>query len=449
MDDALLARYDRRVPRYTSYPTALQFHAGIDAETYRRWLGAVPAKSGASLYVHVPYCHSLCWYCGCNTKIVARYSPVADFMRRVVREMDLVAAALPGRVLARHVHWGGGTPNILAPADIETLAAETASRFDIAEGAEFAVEIDPRLMDEPRAVALGRAGVSRASVGVQDFDADVQEAVNRVQPYAMVADTTSMLRDQGIRAFNFDLMYGLPGQTVDGIRRNVDLALSLGPDRVSLFGYAHVPWMKKHQRMMDEHAMPDTQARWRMAEAAAAALQAAGFVRIGLDHFARADDAIATAAAAGELRRNFQGYTTDDAELLLGFGPSAIGSLAQGYVQNATETRRWSEAVESGRLPTARGVEASAEDRLRREVIHRLMCDLAVDVEAVARRHGFPAGYFRPEKARLAPFVADGLIRLEADRIELLLLGQPLMRTVAAVFDRYLTESATRHAKAV
>ena len=174
MDDALLARYDRRVPRYTSYPTALQFHAGIDAETYRRWLGAVPAKSGASLYVHVPYCHSLCWYCGCNTKIVARYSPVADFMRRVVREMDLVAAALPGRVLARHVHWGGGTPNILAPADIETLAAETASRFDIAEGAEFAVEIDPRLMDEPRAVALGRAGVSRASVGVQDFDADVQ-----------------------------------------------------------------------------------------------------------------------------------------------------------------------------------------------------------------------------------------------------------------------------------
>ena len=449
MDDALLARYDRRVPRYTSYPTALQFHGGVEAATYARWLESVPAGVDASLYLHVPYCHSLCWYCGCNTKIVARYSPVADFMRRVVREMDLVAERLSGRVVARHVHWGGGTPNILAPADIETLARETAQRFAVAKGAEFAVEIDPRLMDEPRAVALGRAGVTRASVGVQDFDADVQEAVNRVQPYAMVAETVGMLREQGIAAFNFDLMYGLPAQTVDGMRRNVDLALSLGPDRVSLFGYAHVPWMKKHQRMMDEQAMPDTPSRWRMAEAAADALQAAGFVRIGLDHFARAEDAIASAASSGELRRNFQGYTTDGADLLLGFGPSAIGSLAQGYVQNATETRRWSEAVEAGRLATARGVEASAEDRLRRDVIHRLMCDLAVDVEDVARRHDFPAGYFRPEKARLAPFVADGLIRLDGDRIELLPLGQPLMRTVAAVFDRYLSDSATRHAKAV
>lgn len=449
MDAGLLARYDRRVPRYTSYPTALQFHPGIDAARYAAWLAAVPAGASASLYFHVPYCHSLCWYCGCNTKIVARYSPVADFVRRIVAEMDLVTARLPGWIGAGHVHWGGGTPNILAPADIAHLAAAIRARFDMAKGAEFAVEIDPRLMDEPRAVALGEAGVTRASIGAQDFDPAVQDAVNRVQPYEMVAETVRLLREQGIGAFSLDLMYGLPGQTVDGIRRNVDLALTLGPDRISLFGYAHVPWMKKHQRMMDADAMPGTAPRWAMAEAAASALEAAGFVRIGLDHFARAQDPIARAASAGELRRNFQGYTTDGAELLLGFGPSAIGSLDQGYVQNATETRRWSEAVDALRLPTARGVEVTPEDKLRRDVIHRLMCDLSVDAAALALRHGRAGDHFAKERALLAPFVADGLIRLDGYRIEITPLGQPLMRTVAAVFDVYLTESANRHAKAV
>lgn len=449
MDQALLARYDRRVPRYTSYPTALQFHAGVDGQRYGAWLGKIRPGTAASLYVHVPYCHSLCWYCGCNTKIVARYSPVADFVRRIVAEMDLVAARLPGRIGARHIHWGGGTPNILLPDDIKRLAYSLHARFDVAKGAEFAVEVDPRLMDEPRAVALGQAGVTRASIGAQDFDPAVQDAVNRVQPYEMVEETVDLLREQGIGAISLDLMYGLPGQSVDGIRRNVELALGLRPDRISLFGYAHVPWMKKHQRMLDANAMPETAARWAMAEAAADALLEAGYVRIGLDHFARRNDTIARAAAAGDLKRNFQGYTTDAADILLGFGPSAIGSLVDGYVQNATETRRWAEAIEAGRLPIAKGVELTAEDRLRRDVIHRLMCDLSVDHAALARDHGFAPDHFAAEVALLPPFARDGLIRLEGTRIDITPLGQPLMRTVAAVFDAYLSESAGRHAKAV
>jgi len=449
MDQALLARYDRRVPRYTSYPTALQFHAGIGAERYAEWLRQIAPGTTASLYIHVPYCHSLCWYCGCNTKIVARYSPVADFIRRIVAEMDLVLAKLPGRIGAGHIHWGGGTPNILSPPDIQHLAYAMRGRFDFRKGAEFAVEIDPRLMDEPRAIALGRAGVTRASIGAQDFDPAVQDAVNRVQPYEMVDETVKMLREQGIAAINLDLMYGLPGQTLDGIKRNVDLALTLRPDRISLFGYAHVPWMKKHQRMMDANALPETAARWQMAETAAALLEAAGFVRIGLDHFARKTDPIVRLASERQLKRNFQGYTTDAAGTLLGFGPSAIGALAQGYVQNTTETRRWAEAIEQLRLPTARGVALTEQDRLRRDLIHRLMCDLAVDHAEVAAAHGFSPDHFAREAASLPAFAADGLIRLEGTRLEITPLGQPLMRTVAAVFDAYLTESTTRHAKAV
>ncbi|MBM3558023.1 MAG: coproporphyrinogen dehydrogenase, partial [Alphaproteobacteria bacterium] len=260
MHKDLIARFDRRVPRYTSYPTALQFHAGIGPADYARALGALDGRESTSLYLHVPFCDRLCWYCGCHTKIVARYTPVAAFATALAAEIDTVASRIPARLPARQIHWGGGTPTLLAADDFRRLMDRLRARFDVAANAEVAVEIDPRTLKPETVAGLADAGVTRASLGVQDFDPTVQEAVNRVQPLEMVREAVEALRGAGIGALNFDLMYGLPHQDEAGIRRNVELSLSLDPDRIALFGYAHVPWMKKHQRLMPEAALPDAEA---------------------------------------------------------------------------------------------------------------------------------------------------------------------------------------------
>jgi oxygen-independent coproporphyrinogen-3 oxidase len=449
MIDRLLARYGRPVPRYTSYPTAPHFHAGIDAAHYAQWLGDAPAAASASLYLHVPFCTKLCWYCGCNTKIVARYAPVAAFADTLRREIALAAACLGRRQRVSAVHWGGGTPNILAAGDFLALTEALRESFALAADAEIAVEIDPRTLDAGMVAALAAAGVTRASLGVQDFDLRVQQAVNRVQPVAVVAQAVDALRAAGIGSINLDLMVGLPYQTPATVAATVDQAVALAPARVALFGYAHVPWMKKHQRLIDEAALPGPALRWQLTELATARLEGAGYVRIGLDHFARSEDPLAVAARGRQLRRNFQGYTTDDATLLLGFGPSAIGTLPQGYAQNASDVRGWSAAIAAGRLATVKGIALDDDDRLRGAVIESLMCDLAVDLAAVARAHGVAHMSFAAEKAILAGFAADGLVTLEGDIVCLTKLGRPLMRSVAAVFDSRLARSAARHSRAV
>ncbi len=449
MIERLLSAYGRPVPRYTSYPTAPHFHAGIDADMAASWLSDVPADMPASIYLHVPYCSKLCWYCGCNTKIVARYEPVAKFAALLRREATLIAGWLSRRQRVTHIHWGGGTPNILSPVDFCVLTAELRSRFLVASDAEIAVEVDPRTLSIDMIAAFGAAGVTRASLGVQDFDETVQRAVNRVQSFATVKQAVLGLRGGGVRSINLDLMYGLPHQTRDTIVRTIDQAVSLEPERIALFGYAHVPWMKKHQRLIDEATLPDERARWDLAALAVERLQAAGYEWIGLDHFARPDDPLTRAARSGGLRRNFQGYTTDATEVLLGLGPSAISTLPQGYLQNATEPRAWADSIRAGRLATVKGIAINADDRLRRAVIERLMCDLAVDLDRVARDYGTTANAFTQEKAALAPFVRDGLVEVEGDRVRLTERGRPLMRSVAAVFDRHLAASAARHSRAV
>ncbi len=448
MEREILERYGRPVPRYTSYPTAPHWQPGVAAETYRDWLATIGNGDQCSLYFHVPYCTDMCWYCGCHTKIVKQYQPVANYAAVLRQEVALVNGAIPGVPTVTHVHWGGGTPTMLSPRDFSSLMETTRRHFRFADDAEVAVEIDPRTLTKSMASALSMASVNRASIGVQDFNAHVQKAVNRIQPYEITERAVVWLRDAGINAINLDLMYGLPGQSTDDVIHTVDLAHKLAPDRLAVFGYAHVPWMKPHQRMIDEEALPGRPERMAQANAVAKRLAKHGYRSIGLDHFARANDELAIAMDQGRIRRNFQGYTTDTAPVLLGFGASAIGSLPQGYVQNTAPLRAYARCIQDGRFAVIRGVELTADDRLRRAVIERLMCALEVDLAATAARFGM-AERFEPELDTLVSMEAMGLVEVKGSHIRVTEKGRPLMRTVAAVFDRYLETAGARHSHAI
>ncbi len=446
----LAEKYDLRVPRYTSYPTAPHFGPAVDAARYGQWLEQLPPDAALSLYLHVAYCAEMCWFCGCHTKITRQYAPVADYMECLWREIDMVANRLPGRMRARHVHFGGGSPTILRPDDFVATIARLRQRFLIAEEAEIAVELDPRTADEAYVQAMAGAGVTRASIGVQDFNPKVQEAINRIQPYDVTARVIAWLRQYGVPEINMDLVYGLPFQTTESLMETVDLAVGFAPKRIALFGYAHVPWMKKHQRLIPEEALPDLAERWRQYEHAQHRLVSVhGYVQVGLDHFARPDDAMAVALAEKRLHRNFQGYTTDEAPILLGFGASGIGSLPQGYVANEGSIHAYKDTIRAGRLAVVRGVGISDDDRLRRALIERLMCDLSLDVEAVCARFGVDAAHFDADLDRLAPMQADGLLRREGRVLHITDEGRPLVRAACAVFDRYLKMGEARHSKAV
>lgn len=449
MDDSILLKYDGRAPRYTSYPTAPHFGGEIGAEQYATWLEALAPETTLSLYLHVPFCKSLCWFCGCQTTVTNRYEPVAAYLRSLRREIDLVRGRLAGRRSVSHVHFGGGSPTLVANADFRHLLDHLRKQFDFAEDAEIAIEIDPRAFDPEQAAVLAGAGVNRASIGVQDFAPKVQKAINRVQSLETTARALDDLRACGIERISLDLLYGLPYQTPDGIEETAQMAAELGPDRISLFGYAHVPWMRAHQRLIDEDALPGTAARLALYRAAAGMLTRRGYVEIGIDHFARPDDPLALAAANGTLGRNFQGYSDDDATTLIGFGASALGTLPQGYVQNAPKVPDYRRAIRDGELATVRGIAISDDDRLRREIIVRLMCDLTVDVPRVAARFGASPARFEDSLRALAPIAQDGLIQMEDGRITVLPEARPVVRTVCAAFDTYLASDKARHSLAI
>jgi len=443
MDAHLLARYDRPVPRYTSYPTAPHFTEAVDADVYAAWLRRSPVAMPLSLYVHIPFCDSLCWFCGCHMRVVNRYSSVRAYVDLLQREADLVGQAGTDRMLVRNLHFGGGSPDILKAEDVLALADHLRSRFAFAEDVEFAVEIDPRAADQERIDAWAEAGATRASIGVQDFDPQVQQAVNRAQSFECTARALEGLRAAGIARINIDLLYGLPYQSVPSVQRTAEQVIALAPDRIALFGYAHVPWLKAHQKLIDETALPDGAQRWAQFEAAASILQQAGYVWIGLDHFAKADDPLAIASAAGSLRRNFQGYTTDRCEALIGLGASAIGALPDGYVQNIVRINEYGTAIRADRLPIARGFALSPDDRRRRAIIERLMCEQQVELEILGSEP------YAPELDRLDGMISDGLVERDGSRIVITERGRPFMRAVCAVFDRYLATGAGRHSRAV
>ena len=445
-----LARYAGRVaPRYTSYPTAPHFHAGVDEAAYRGWLAGLDPSQPISLYLHVPFCQHLCWYCGCNMKLASRYEPVTAYVETLLKEIDLLAEVLPARMTISHLHWGGGTPNTLKPDDLARVMLQVSRRFDFAKDAEKAIEVDPRSLTEEMIERLGVLGFTRASFGVQEFDPEVQKAINRIQPPGLVGACVKALRDVGVRAINFDLIYGLPLQTVDMLDATAWRCIDMAPDRIALFGYAHVPWMAKKQRLIRDEDLPGVHERVLQAEHASRIFQSAGYEAVGVDHFAKPDDPLAEAARAGRLRRNFQGYTTDAAEALLGLGATAIGKTPEGFVQNTPETGAWARAVEEGRLPIAKGVALGAEDVLRARVIERLMCDASVDLAEEGAACGAEADWWLGERAALEELADDGLLEIAGARLELSAVGRPLRRIVAAVFDQYLQVGGKRHSKAV
>jgi oxygen-independent coproporphyrinogen-3 oxidase len=437
------------VPRYTSYPTAPHFSTHFPADNYREWLGRLDPGEPISLYLHVPFCKQQCWYCGCNMKLAARYSPVATYVQHLLQEIELVADALPARMPVSHLHFGGGTPTVLEPEDLATVMARLGARFQFLPDAEIAIESDPRTLADAMIRQIGALGFNRASFGVQEFDPQVQAAINRIQPPDMVERAISGLRAAGVPNVNFDLIYGLPHQTAAALCRTVEQCVAMKPDRVALFGYAHVPWVAKNQRMIEDSALPNASERAEQARLAAATLVANGYVQIGIDHFALPGDSLAVAAATGRLHRNFQGYTADAAQTLIGIGATSIGRTPQGYVQNASETGAWSRAVAAGKLSVARGHALRGQDQLRGGVIERIMCDGSVDLAEAGRALGFADDWYADEIAELEQMQRDGLLTYGNGKLALAPEGLPLARVVAAVFDTYLRDSTARHSVAV
>ena len=446
---ALLAHYESRAPRYTSYPTAVQFTPAVDAQTYADWLGTLTADEPVSLYAHVPFCARLCWFCGCNTRAMKPGDGISDYVDLLVRELDLVDFCLPVRLRAGALHLGGGTPNMLTPKNLDHLFGALRRVFAFDDDTEIAAELDPSQLTADWALAAAGHGLTRASLGVQDLSPAVQAAVNRRESFDVIAHAAGLLRGVGVRSLNIDLMYGLPRQRTEDVLSTIEKVLTLRPDRIALFGYAHVPWMKAHQKLIHEEDLPGPALRLEQSETASERLVAEGYVRIGLDHFALPHDSLAVALAQSSLRRNFQGYTADQHQTLLGFGASAIGRLPQGLVQNHSAEVEWRYAVADGRLPTARGVAFTDEDLFRGEIIEALMCDFAADLASVRAHHDRPPEAFDEAIARLQPAIRDGVVERKGDRIAVTPMGRPFVRQVAAAFDAHLAPDAVRHSTAV
>ncbi|PTM94197.1 oxygen-independent coproporphyrinogen III oxidase [Mycoplana dimorpha] len=449
MQPAIVAKYgDARLPRYTSYPTAPRFSPAVDADVYGDWLAAAAPEKPASLYLHIPFCRAMCWYCGCHTTITRRDQPILDYLDTLRQEIRLVAARTTAPLTIDHVHFGGGTPTIMQPEQFLALVGLLRERFAFAGTAEIAVEIDPTTLAPEMASALGEAGVRRASLGVQSFDPVVQKAINRIQSEEQTMDAVMRLRGAGVESINFDLIYGLPHQTVDSCIATAEAAVRMAPERFAVFGYAHVPTFKKHQKLIDETTLADAEGRVAQAEAIAETLVAAGYRRIGLDHFARPDDSLAIAQSEGRLHRNFQGYTTDACETLVGLGASAIGRMENGYVQNEVPPSLYAKRIASGRLATVKGYRLTAEDRLRASIIERLMCDFAVDVPAIAAAHGFDPQMLLRDNTPLEMLAGDGILDDQHGVIRLREGGRFLIRAAAAAFDAYIDQAGRAHSKA-
>src|SRR5580704_3958332 len=451
-DPTVLRRYDRAGPRYTSYPAVPHFNAAFGEHELR----AVAARSNAasvrrplSLYLHVPFCFSPCFYCGCNRVITRDLSRGERYVDDLLNETTLVARLFDPRREVAQLHLGGGTPNFLGHEALERLISGIAGvlRLSEAPDRDFSIELDPRSLPEPAeryAATLARLGFNRASLGVQDFDPEVQRAVNRVQSVDGTLDLIDACRDQGFRSINVDLIYGLPGQTPERFRRTLRTVLAARPDRVAVYGYAHLPALFKAQRRIDATQLPDAAARLELLRLAIDELSADGYRYIGMDHFALPDDELVRAQQAGQLQRNFMGYTTHADCDLIGVGASAISHIGDSFSQNHRELKAWKTAVDDRRLPLWRGLSLSFDDRVRGAVIAQLMCQGTIDVAAIEAQYGVDfGGYFADELQQLEALAADGLVRLAPRAITATPAGRLLLRNIAMCFDRYLGAPST------
>lgn len=442
MQTSILKKYyDARLPWYTIYPTVPDFSAGVGARNCEEWLRRLPTDDAVSLYIHVPFCRSICWYCGFPRSSTGRDAPILNYLAALRDETNLVAAKAPDALPVSDVHFGGGTPTLITPAEFLALMEFLRRQFIFSQPAAVAVEIDPRTFTVEMAEMLGAAGVNRASLGVQSFDPVVQKAINRIQSEAETASAIENLRRNGIDRINFDLIYGLPNQTVQSCIRTAETAVAMCPDRLAVFGYAHVPSFKKNQRLIEEAALPDTLARAEQAAAVAGTLVAAGYRQIGLDHFALPDDELALAQKTGRLRRNSLGYSADTCQTVIGLGASAIGRVGDGYVLNEVATGSYTRHIRAGRLAASKGYALCNEDSVRAAIIERLMCDLEADVPAICAAFGFDPVPLLDSAERLPMLAEDGVVDIEGGFIRVRQEYRFLVRAVAAAFDAYLDRS--------
>jgi oxygen-independent coproporphyrinogen III oxidase len=439
-----MRRYDRDGPRYTSYPTARQFGEGFAPNAYE-WAAAASRgaceKQPLSAYIHIPFCFSPCFYCGCNRIITHRLERIHHYVKSLLAEILLRNRYFDGTRVIDQMHFGGGTPTFLPKKLLAEIIDELDRAFQLtdAEDRDYSVEIDPRGTDRGMLQMLAALGFNRISLGVQDFDDNVQRAVNRVQPESTVARVYEAARNLGFRSINFDLIYGLPLQTAPSFSATLDRVIDMRPDRLAVYGYAHMPRMFKAQRQIRDAELPDAAGRLTLLQLAVGKLSEAGYEYIGMDHFALPGDSLALAKRDGTLHRSFQGYTTHADRDLLGFGVSAIGQVGDLYVQNHKSLPNYEAAVANGMLPSNRGRTMSRDDRIRRDVINQIMCHGFVDVPAVEARNAIAFDkYFARERERLQVLQADGLVELDRNHIALTPVGRLLMRTVAMVFDAYL-----------
>jgi oxygen-independent coproporphyrinogen-3 oxidase len=439
VDLDLIRRLDKNGPRYTSYPTADRFTTAFNVDSYRHWMGRSDPSRPLSLYVHIPFCNTLCFYCGCNKIVTKDKSKSARYVEYLVRELEMQAALLPGRRRLEQLHLGGGTPTFLSDVELRTLMGAINKYFTLAPDGEYSIEIDPRKVQDQTIALLGQLGFNRISIGVQDFDAEVQKAVNRIQSEEETLRVIRAARANGFKSVSIDLIYGLPKQTIAGFKATLDKVIAVDPDRLSIYNYAHLPTVFKPQRRIHEEDLPAPQTKLDIMKLAVGTLTDAGYVYIGMDHFAKPDDELAVAQRQRRLHRNFQGYSTHADCDLVAIGISSIGKIGPTYSQNFREDEDYYAALDRGELPIMRGMELDADDLVRREIIQALMCHFEISREAFDTRFQIDFdSYFATELGELREYEREGLLTLEPEWIHVTPKGRMLIRNICMVFDKYL-----------
>lgn len=439
--------FSRNLPRYTSYPTAPQFHEGVTSDSFEKWVKVLPNTSKLSVYVHIPFCERLCWFCACRTQGVKSMTPVEAYLDILKVEIAKLAVTIPEGVTIARMHWGGGSPTILQPDHIDSLMTWLRELAPFDDDWEFSVEIDPAAVNDDKLDALARAGMNRASIGVQDFNDKVQQAIGREQSFEITKDIVDALRSRGINSINLDVVYGLPYQDADALGKTISQVIALKPDRVALFGYAHVPWMAKRQKMIPEESLPGPIERFDMFNQAYSALQTAEYVPLGIDHFAKSGDSLAIAASEGRLRRNFQGYTDDVCTALVGLGASSISRFPQGYIQNRATTNAYAKEISAGDWSATRGIAMSRDDQLRSRAIEMLMCDFSVSIPALTEEFGDDAQLLLSDLQKISAEFPD-FTEFDGEILSIPPKGFHLTRIVACGLDAYHT-SAAKHSSAI
>ena len=437
----LIEKYGGAVPRYTSFPTAVQFHEGYTHSDAQNDLKDISADQDISLYIHIPFCHSLCHYCGCHTKIVLGTKVISEYVQTLCEEIRIVASCLTNKPNIARIHFGGGSPNYAPIEDLYKIIKTVHECFKLKDSPDIDIECDPRLLSQEKLEGFIGLGVKRFSFGIQDFDKKVQSAINRLQPYELVKEHVLFLKKNGVHSINFDLITGLPQQTHETISQTLERVLMLEPSRIAVFPYAHVPWLKKHQLLLEKFNLPRAQERFIMGRQIHEALVTHGYNEIGIDHYALPDDALSIAQGNNSMKRNFQGYTDDNSDIVLGFGLSAISQFENSYAQNTIDVPTYRKTIQSGRLPTHRGLKLSSTDKILRELIMTIMCDFRVDLSR------YPSAIIPLHL--LVGLQQDGLIEMHKRFLKITKAGKPFTRVIAATFDPYLQNQGQRHAKAI